>query len=542
MTADSSPRPASAAAPGAFCCFDRRLTALRGFKRQAAGFILGALAALALPPVCLLPIMFISLPGFVRLLDGVAAQKTADALSRRRAAAYAALTGWAFGFGYFTAGLWWLADAMTVDLAKFGWAIPFAVFGLPAFLALYWGLAAALASLLWRRGLARLAALAVAFALGEYLRGVLFTGFPWSAVSLTAMPCPLLMQADGLLGQNIMNGLAVFTFSLPALWLGRQSAGGSFNSRAAAKFGAVLGLALIAADCAYGFYALRAAPAPLPAAAAGLRIRIVQPGIAQADKQDENARADAFHKLLALTKAPPKAGGQMPQLIIWPETAVPYLLEYNPPALAAIGAALKPGQLLLTGAIRTEKIPIALQPDGGREGDDARLTDRYHFYNSMLLIDSRGQIIAHADKAHLVPFGEYLPLGNIARRFGFSGLAEAGGPYSAVSSRHLLPLPQGVSALPLICYEAIFPHEVQSAKKQANLIVNITNDAWFGATPGPYQHLAQARLRAVETGLPLIRAANTGISAYIDGHGRIKAELGLNKSGFLDIALDGRRQ
>jgi len=536
--------------------FDCRLTSLRGFKRQAAACGLGALMALALPPFYLLPLMLFSLPCFTRLLDSLAGQQRAGLLSRRRAAMLAALTGWSFGFGYFTAGLWWLADAMTVDLSQFGWAIPFAVFGLPAFLALYYGLAAGLAFLAWRPGLSRLLALAAAFALGEYWRGVLFTGFPWNAISLTAMPCPLLMQADGLLGQNAMNGLTVFVFSLPALWLGlppRRAAAAAaanlpnpaagFNRRAAARAGLILGLILIAADLGYGFYALRA-PALPPAAK--LHLRLVQPGIAQQDKQgqDAAARAAAFRRLLELTKAPPAAGQPAPDIIIWPETAVPYLLDYDPEALAAIGAALQPGQLLLAGAVRVEPLSAAERQAAteaagvSADAESAPLTDRYRFYNSMLLINAKGQIIAHADKVHLVPFGEYLPFARLARKFGLSALADSAGPYSAAPARRLLPLPQGLSALPLICYEAIFPAEAQSpAGAKASILVNITNDAWFGATPGPYQHLAQARLRAIEQRRPLIRAANTGISAYIDAKGRIKAAMPLNKSGFLDFSL-----
>jgi len=530
----------------ALCGFYRKLSRLKGARRQGAAFLLGALAAAALPPFYLIPLCFISFSAFVLLLDALAGKAPGQPGHSGRKLRLAAATGWFFGFGYFTAGLWWLANAMTVDMRQFGWAIPFAVFGLPAFLACYYALAGFLAMLFWRRGLTRIAALSLAFALAEYLRGLLFTGFPWNAIGYTAMPCPVLMQLDALIGLNSMNALAVFIYSLPALAL----TGSPFNKSGSARLGLSLCLVLIIADT--GFGAWRLAGASAPSETINLRLRLVQPSIPQEEKQDAAVRTANFAKLLHLSSAAPKNGGRRPDLIIWPETAVPYLLDYNQAALAQISRNLQPGQLLLVGAVRVEEQKqtktIAANNGGAEPGEtttasnDTENSDnpagRYRFYNAMLLINSSGRIIAHADKVHLVPFGEYLPLHGLARYFNLQALAGAAGPYSAADTRRSITLPDNISILPLICYEAIFPQESRlNGSKKAEFIVNITNDAWFGNTPGPRQHLAQARLRAVEQKRPLIRVANSGISAYIDAYGRRRAALPLGQSDFLDIDM-----
>ncbi|KAA6205126.1 MAG: apolipoprotein N-acyltransferase [Candidatus Tokpelaia sp.] len=528
----------------ALCGFYRQLARLKGARRQGAAFLLGALAAAALPPFYLIPLCFISFSAFVLLLDTLASKAPGQPGRSWRILRLAAATGWFFGFGYFTAGLWWLANAMTVDMRQFGWAIPFAIFGLPAFLACYYALAGFLAMLFWRRGLARIAVLSLAFALAEYWRGLLFTGFPWNAIGYSAMPCPVLMQLDALIGLNGMNALAVFIYSLPAL----AFTASPFNKSGGARLGLSLCLALIIADTGFGVW--RLAGASTSSNIMSLRLRLVQPAIPQEEKQDAAGRAANFAKLLSLSRAAPKNGGKRPDLIIWPETAVPYLLDYNQAALARIGRNLQPGQLLLAGAVRVEEQeltkPAAANKDSAEPGTIAAASNntensdkpagRYRFYNSMLLIDSSGRIIAHADKVHLVPFGEYLPLPRLARYFNLQALAAAAGPYSAADTRQSISLPDNISILPLICYEAIFPQESRlKGNKKAEFIVNITNDAWFGNTPGPRQHLAQARLRAVEQKKPLIRVANSGISAYIDAYGREHAALPLGRSDFLDI-------
>lgn len=479
-----------------------------GIKRALLALLVGALSVLALPPFNFFAVMFISMPVLVWLLDGASGPAEAGFFGRLRPAF---ATGWWFGFGYFTAGLWWLANALLVDGDGFAWALPLAVFGLPAFLALFYGFAAAFARMIWSDGVGRTAALAAAFGLAEYARGILFTGFPWNAIGYTAMPVPLMMQSAALVGLGGMTMLAVFVFSAPAL----------VGTRRGAVPGLVLALILFLAHLGYGWYALDVARPPEPGPTDPV-IRLVQPAIDQSAKWDAAERERNFARLLELTALPPRIEGRRPTHIVWPETALPFLLTDNPEALARIAGVLQVGQTLITGAVRMEP----------GQGDTAS-----RYYNSIYVIDDEGEIIAGADKSHLVPFGEYLPFESWFRQFGLGPLAQTFGGFSAAEHRSMLTLPGGLSALPLICYEAIFPDMAQIDGSSGDLLLNLTNDAWYGHTPGPYQHLRQAQLRAVERRTPLVRAANNGISAVIDSEGRFIGAIPLGEQGILDVDL-----
>jgi apolipoprotein N-acyltransferase len=476
---------------------------LGGWRRSAVAFLAGAFAVLAQAPFDFFAACFVSFPVLVWLLDGISGEPGAGVL-RRFSPAFG--TGWWFGFGYFIAGLWWIGNAVLVDGEGFEWALPFAVIALPAVLAVFYGLAAVLARLLWTDDIGRIAATAFAFGVAEWLRATLFTGFPWNAIGYAAMPVPLLMQSVSMAGLFGMSVLAVFVFSMPALFAGRRHR----------TVGVVLAVALVAADLGYGFLC-RSMTAP--ASAKSLRGRIVQPAIDQTEKWDKTVRDRIFNHLIDLTQSPPTKGASKPDVIVWPETAVPFLFTERPDALAKLGEVLEKGQLLLTGAVRVE----------GGAGAAPR------FYNSILAIDDSGEIVDAVDKLHLVPFGEYVPFQTLLGRLGVDKLVELPGQFSAGSERHPIILPNGAGALPFICYEIIFPGEGGREAARSDLIVNVTNDAWFGNTPGPYQHFRQAEIRAVELGLPLIRAANNGISAVVDAHGRILDALAINAVGVLDV-------
>jgi len=226
---------------------------------------------------------------------------------------------------------------------------------------------------------------------------------------------------------------------------------------------------------------------------------------------------------LYLSLATPLKGEALPQLIIWPESSVPYVLAHAPGTLMRIGNILKDGQLVLIGTIRAEEN----KSDKGH----------YQYFNSLQVIDPDSRIVASADKVRLVPFGEYFPFAAFFRQFGLKAFAETAGGYSAGAEHAIIPLANGLVILPLICYEAIFPIEFDYEGFNPDVLVNITNDAWFGNTPGPWQHFAQARIRAVEQEIPLIRVANHGISAVVDSYGRVSMMLRYNESGFADIDL-----
>lgn len=483
-----------------------RIVLLWGWRRYLTAAAAGAIAVLAQAPFDFMAVCFISFPVLVWLLDGATADSGSGIL-RRLAPAFA--TGWWFGLGYFVAGLWWVGNALLVEAESFAWALPLAVFLLPAALALFYGLATALARLFWDHELGRIAALAAAFGFAEWLRSFLFTGFPWNAIGYAIMPIPLLMQPVAAVGLHVMNMLAVFVFAMPALLAARRHLGVGVASAL-----------VIAAAC--GGYGLWRMSLPLPDGES-ISVRIVQASIDQAGKWDRQVRDDIFRKYLALSAGTPEGEESdfRPRLIVWPETSVPFLFEERPDALLAIGQLLDDDQMLLAGAVRTEG-----------DANAGRL-----FYNSIVAINADGVIEAAADKVHLVPFGEYLPLSGLLESFGLRRLVTAPGMFSAAAERRLIRLDPNLALLPLICYEIIFPDEVTASASGAHMIVNITNDAWYGNTPGPYQHLRQAQVRAVETGLPLIRAANNGVSAAVDARGRILDALDIDEIGNIDVRL-----
>lgn len=482
-----------------------RIILLWGWRRAVTAWLAGALLVLAQAPYDFPAVGFVSFPVLVWLLDGATGEVTSNRLGRLRPAF---AVGWWFGFGYFLAGLWWIGSALLVEADDFAWALPLAVLGIPLMLAFFYGLATALARLFWSSDIGRIAALAFGFGISEWLRGFLFTGFPWNAVGYAAMPVPLLMQGVSVVGMTGMNVLAVFAFSLPALLAGQRHI----------RLGAVLLAALLCVDIGFGYFRLS-----LPAVVSGrsLDVRIVQPSVDLSEKWDASVRDRIFSTMLALSSQPPDLTHAAPQVILWPETSVPFLFTERPDALAALGDMLQPGQLLLAGAVREERSV------GGN--------DRY--YNSVVAVDEGGQIVDAVDKVHLVPFGEYLPLAGLLKRLGVQQLVAGPMNFSAGSTRHPVDLPGGVGAVPFICYEVIFPDLVSVDVTSGELIVNVTNDAWFGGTPGPYQHFRQAQVRAVENGMPLLRAANNGISAVVDARGRIIDALAMDARGVLDVRV-----
>ncbi len=480
-----------------------RLVLLWGWRRALVAFVAGAAGALAQAPVDFPAAAFVAFPLLVLLLDGAAG----DPARRRfgKARAFFAV-GWWFGFGYFLANLWWVGNAMLVDIERYAWALPIAVLILPAGLAVFYGLAAALARPLWNEGLGRLAALAAAFAVMEWLRGNVLTGFPWNAVGYAAVPVPVLMQSVTAVGMVGMNALAVFAFCLPAMLAARRG-----------RVPAMLLLAaLVALHAGFGFVRLSFAP---PGDARELAVRLVQPAIDQGAKWDPQKRDGIFRKLLDMSAAPGAEG--RPDVIVWPETSVPFLFQQRPDALAAVDQMLSDGQVLLTGAVRME----------GESPTDADA----RFYNSVVAIDSSGEIFGASDKMFLVPLGEFVPFADLLARFGITKLVDLPGGFTAGTTRQAVEVAPGVSALPFICYEVIFPGVAEGVS--ADLLVNVTNDGWFGDSAGPYQHLRHAQLRAVEAGRPMLRAANTGISAVVDAHGRIVDALALGATGVLDARI-----
>ena len=388
-----------------------RIILLWGWQRALVAFLAGALAVLAQAPYDFFAVGFVSFPVLVWLLDGATGEPS-DGRLRRLRPAFA--IGWWFGFGYFLAGLWWIGSALLVEADSFAWALPLAVIGIPLALAFFYGVATLVARCLWSGGIGRIAALAFGFGLAEWLRGFLFTGFPWNAVGYAAMPVPLLMQSVSVVGMVGMNTLAVFTFALPGLLAERRHL----------RLGAALLVLIVAAHAGFGYLRLAAPPVP---SARSLDIRIVQPAVDLSEKWDASVRDRIFASMMTLSAKAPEPGHARPQLILWPETSVPFLFTERPEALAEIGAMLGEGQMLIAGVVREE---------GGAVADaDSR------YYNSVVAINDQGEIVDAVDKLHLVPFGEYLPFADLLRRFGLEQMVAGPMNFVAGSERHPIALP-----------------------------------------------------------------------------------------------------
>ncbi|WP_425463692.1 apolipoprotein N-acyltransferase [Methylobacterium oryzihabitans] len=493
-----------------------RVALTAGWTRLVLAWLAGACGALAMPPFGLVPALALALVPAVWLLDGAAtgASRTGRRLGTLLAAAR---IGWAWGFGYGVAGLWWLGAAFLVEADQFAYLLPLGVLGLPAVLGLFFGAGFAAARLVWSRGPARVLALAFGLSLSEWLRGHLFTGFPWNSLGMALGQNLWLMQAASWLGLYGLTVIAVALAAAPAT----LADAGEGRTRSAPSLGALAALALLAAA---GYARVPAAATPdVP----GVRLRLVQPAIPQDARFNPRNRDGILSRYLGLSDSAigPEARGLADVThLIWPESAFPFLIQRDPRALAEIVAALPPGTHLVTGAARAD------EPLPG---------ERLRFYNAIMVIGPDGFVGSTYDKVHLVPFGEYLPapVDEILRALGLKQFVAVPGGFTAGEPGGHLAVPGLPPVAPSICYEAIFPGAVASRRERPGLILNVTNDGWFGDTPGPRQHFAQARLRAVEEGLPLVRAANTGISAIVDPYGRIIGSLPLGTEAVLDGRL-----
>ncbi|WP_416897042.1 MAG: apolipoprotein N-acyltransferase [Minwuia sp.] len=458
-------------------------------NRLALAFLLGAITTLVFAPFHILPLGFLGFAGLLWLLSKCG--RTPEAF----------WTGWFFGWGHFIAGLYWIASAFLVEPEKFAWMIPFPTLGLPALLALFTSAATALAWRVAPTGWRRLLALAAAWTLAEMARGWVLTGFPWNLAGYALGAHHLLMQPAAWAGVFGLSFLAVLGFAAPALLAGQNR-----SPRAAGA-----ALAFVAVILAAG--ALRPEPAVHAPGAEPVSIRIVQGNIPQREKWRPDRVEPNFRMLLEMSR------GFDGDLVIWPETAATFLLSRAPGPLAAIAGVAPPGGHVVTGAPRVEDI-------GGNE----------RFYNSAILIGSDGRIADSADKHHLVPFGEYLPMRAVLQRIGLDKLAQGRGDFTIGAEDEVLVAGDLPPAALLICYEAIFPARAARADRPGWLL-NLTNDGWFGELTGPDQHFDMTRFRAVEQGLPLIRAAGTGISGIIDAYGRIQGVIPLGTKGVLDGIL-----
>ena len=499
--------------PSAFTRFAHTVVLSSGIRRALIAIVAGALSALAMAPIDAWPVLFFTFPVLVWMVDGASSERFGGVAS-------AAIAGFWFGFGYFLAGLYWVGYAFLVDAKQFGWLLPIAVVGLPAFLALYTAAGLGLARALWTRGPTRLLSLAISLTVAEWLRGHLVSGFPWNAIGY-ALTNPLpLAQMSAVIGIWGLTFVAVAVFASPAV-LADEATDTPRPWRPL-----IASLVVLAGFAVYGAVRLSQTPTQF---VEGVRLRIMQPNLTQDEKFNYTAKADVMRRYLSLSDrstGPQSTGVRDATHLIWPESAFPFLLTREPDALAQIAELLPPGTVLITGGARApESVPTDKLPRA---------------YNSIYVIDHDGSILSVYDKVHLVPFGEYLPFQSLLERIGLMQLTKVPGGFIAGDRRRSYDVPRAPRFLPLICYEIIFPDEAVPRGERPGWMLNLTNDGWFGISSGPYQHLQQARVRAIEQGLPLVRAANTGISTVIDPVGRVIASLRLGAEGVLDAPLPQR--
>ena len=491
------------------------MTWTRGWPARALTLLAGIAAGLAHPPFGFV----IGTLGYALLLTLIDAEEAQG--KPRRPLRQAFFRGWLGGVGYFAVGVWWIVEPFMVDAKEQGWMAPFALILMAGGLALFWGLAALLYRALKTPGPARVLVFAGCLAGFEWLRGHVMTGFPWDLPGEGWRAGSAPSQAAALVGAYGLTWITLAIAAAPAVLIGA--------GRRSAKIGAVaLAAAAFAGLYGYGLWRLDGAMKPRPDAP---MIRVVQANIDQKNKwKPENLRM-VFDTYVDLTTR--KAAVQ-PAIVIWPEGALPAVIDEliapGSPYGLALRDALAPGQTLLMGANRAEAGP----------GGAAR------YFNSLVAFRREAdalRVTGVYDKHHLVPFGEYMPAGDLAAKVGFRSLVHMPDDFSA-GPRSQPIAPWGVPAVQvLICYEALFPGVTRAGAARAGLrpawILNISNDAWFGEGSGPLQHLNIASYRAIEEGLPIVRATPTGVSAVIDAYGRIApgARLGLGGLGVIDAPL-----
>jgi apolipoprotein N-acyltransferase len=469
---------------------------LTGWRRLAFAFVAGLLSALSFAPFGFFPFLLLGFAVVVLLIDGA---QTSEHPVRN-----AAWAGWAFAFGQFLAGLYWISYAFFVDAADHLWQMPFIMTLLPGGLALLIAAASAIAARFWCAGWPRVFLFAGCYGTAEWVRGWLFTGFPWNLPAYGWGASLAVLQVNAVIGAYGLSLLTVLFGASLALLFDR-----------ARDWIVPAAMALVfALIWTGGEFRLASTPA---VTVPGVRLRLVQPNVPQQEKYVLSERAEHWRELIELSMA---HHGPTPTHIIWPESAPPFFLTREPGALDDVAILTGNDRVLMTGAVRAEVTP----------------GERPQFFNSFYIFAHGGQLVATYDKFHLVPFGEYVP--HFLQDIGLNNVINMPGSFGMGDGPHTFAIPGAPPAGPLICYEILFPGAVV-ANQRPQWLVNVTDDSWFGppSSSGPHQHLLIARVRAIEEGLPIARDANTGITAVIDPLGRLLGTLASGQTGVLDSDL-----
>ena len=460
---------------------------------RTAAFAAGALSVLSFAPHYFIAAAFIGFSVLLFLLLNAASKKQAF------------LLGYCFGFAHFAFGFSWIGNALLIDAQQFGWLYPLVLLSSGAFFGLFFAFPSLMtfwARQPWQKWLV-LSAGVVVF---EWLRSFLFTGFPWNLTGYTLAFSDEMIQGAAWGGVYFLSLAAVLGYSVLGLWL---------NDRHLKVFLSAAGGIILVIAVLWGSGYLRLAAAE--SAESDIVVRIVQPSIPQTMKWSREALEDNFKTYVNMTG---KKGNLRPDLIVWGETASPFMLDVDEEHLQQLLPVIPQGSFLAAGM-------ITYQPVKGR----------YLPHNSMAVINSDGQIVDYYHKSHLVPFGEYIPFRDYLPAF-IRPVANAIGTFGRGSGPKLIAAGQLPAFGAIICYEVIFPHQVVDENARPDFLINLTNDGWYGDSAGPYQHWAATKMRAVEEGIAIIRAANNGISGMITAYGQEKAVLLLNDKGIVDVRLN----
>ncbi|MBM3580078.1 MAG: apolipoprotein N-acyltransferase [Alphaproteobacteria bacterium] len=467
----------------------------RDLGRVLVALLAGAFANLAFAPFYFFPAALISFSIFYFLLG----------LARKKKEIF--WLGFSFGFGHFLAGIYWIAESLLVDAAQFGWLIPFALTIIPSILALYVALFALTYKYfsIHKKAYQKILIFALCWLAFEVLRSNLFSGFPWNLLGYIWLFDPHFAQLGSVFGIYGLSFFAALISLSPVLVLRKKSLRSD-------KIFLVSLLCFLLANLVFGFLYIDDKKIITDHQT---KLRLVQANIKQNLKWDEREKYEHFLQHIKLTNSKDLSDVKA---VIWSETSVPYVIDDNPMLMHHLKQAVPPHGLLITGGLRLEEKKV---------------------WNSIFVLNQNG-VTQYYDKHHLVPFGEYVPFHRFLSFLfldkvvdditgGGEGFSEGEGAQSLVT--------EDFSFSPLVCYEVIFSREVVDNKHLPDLLINLTNDAWFGNSSGPHQHFDMARMRTIEYGIPLVRVANTGITALVDPFGRIIRKINLNQSEVVDVSL-----
>ena len=480
--------------------FDTWLDHRNVWRVPLAAFLAGALLTSTFSPISFFPAAFLAFPLMVFLIDRT--QSWREAFS----------VGWWVGFGLFSVGLTWIGHSFTQQDNVPVILAPFAILALAGVMALYTALSFIICRKLWVRGPGRVLLFTAVWVFFEFARGFLFTGFPWHLAGTMWADWLPVAQTASLISVYGLSAITVLAAVAPAALLRAIPQPRRFVI-------ALLPSLFLIALAGWGQLRLSDAETQYEIS---VSMRLVQANVKQREKWVSHLVDDHFDRHMRLSRGDSERGrAEGVKLLIWPETAVQResfdrdgsLLRWR------MSRLLEFGSYAITGAPRYERTPTGV-----------------NYFNSIFAFNSRGQLYARYDKNHLVPFGEYLPFQGILTALGLSQLT-GGVAFTPGDGLQTIRLPGVPAFSPLVCYEIIFPGQVFDPADRPEWLLNVTNDGWFGLTNGPYQHLALARFRAIEEGLPVVRAASTGVSAVIDAHGRTVAALGVDRAGILESPL-----